>query len=121
MKPFDLEKALAGAPVVTRNGRPVQEIYHLTTCDGRYPVIGVIDGAVWTFTKEGVHSVFTGSNALDLFMATTKREGWVNVYPSNAGWLAPLEGRVFPTRAAALEAIINPRHCIATVRIEWEE
>ena len=43
-KPFDLQKALAGAPVVTRDGRRVIGLV-LLPAKGEFPLAGVIEGA----------------------------------------------------------------------------
>jgi hypothetical protein len=74
LKPFDLEKALAGAPVVTRDGLKVHDIYfsmRLGGMDESFPVIGVVDGdkSVLTWTKEGFFMIGAGDSDNDLFMA----------------------------------------------------
>lgn len=76
MKPFDLEKALAGAPVVTRDGRPVYDIFlgkHMESKGETYPVMGLIDdeSIVDYWTKDGTHNVeLLNHSKNDLFMGT---------------------------------------------------
>ena len=54
LKPFDLEKALAGAPVVTRNGKPVEQLVFMDkAAAGEMRLIGVIGEEVVTFTDKG--------------------------------------------------------------------
>lgn len=78
MKPFDLELALAGCPVVTRDGREVTQItLFKIPCD---PVVGVVDGMLITWPKSGEYQT-SEKSVLDLFMAPKKRTVWVNVYP----------------------------------------
>ena len=80
MKPFDLTKALAGDPVVTRDGRPVTEI-HLFKTAARANVIGaVVNGAICTFRECGRY-YSDSESCFDLFMAPKKRTVWVNLYP----------------------------------------
>ena len=67
MKPFDIQKALEGAPVVTRDGKQVCGLSNRYT--GRaYPLSAIIDGDEYTWTEAGVQ--FLGvEGEYDLFMA----------------------------------------------------
>lgn len=78
MKPFDLEAALAGAPVVTRDGIPVTQLTQFDINDGE-PLRGVRRGRVLSFQKDGRYTSSGDSND-DLFMAPVKRVVWVNLY-----------------------------------------
>ena len=55
MKPFDLEAALAGAPVITRDGRPVTQLHKF---DATTPLclVGVVGGEVYSWCLEGGQS-----------------------------------------------------------------
>jgi len=93
MKPFNLERALAGDPVVTRDGRTVTEIYHFKTCTDTRPVTAVIDGFRLEFSIGGLfkpnvdHDAALFVHYADLFMAPKKRTVWVNFYPQgDATW-----------------------------------
>ena len=73
-KPFDLKKALAGEPVVTRDGRPVKiagynedAVYHET-------LLGWADRFPFSWSKNGITKDMPDK---DLFMASTKRTEWV--------------------------------------------
>jgi hypothetical protein len=73
MKPFNLERALAGDTVITRDGRGISEFHYFATADNEeYPVFAVIDSEVYGFTTDGKE--FTPINGketesdLDLFM-----------------------------------------------------
>jgi len=92
MKPFDLERALAGDPVVTRGGKEVQQIVHLHACNRVFNVFAVVNGETYTFNIEGKYSaghVFKSicplGSDMDLFMAPKKRTVWVNLYPKGGG------------------------------------
>ena len=81
MKPFDLEAAKAGAPLVTRDGRPAKFIAHVAEAQPSQRLVVLIDGAVHTKFENGKYA---GSPDIvsdnDLFMAPVKRTVWVNVY-----------------------------------------
>ena len=85
MKPFNLEEALAGKPVVTRDGTPVTIIKEYTRPFlTERPVLAIIHG-----DSHDVHSIYpiTGvfnaeeNDPDDLFMATKTITRWFNVYP----------------------------------------
>jgi hypothetical protein len=73
MKPFDLEKALAGAPVVTRAGVYVTDVYLPESSDDGYCVTATVDGETESFTEHGIYNVDRESD-LDLFMADTEHD-----------------------------------------------
>lgn len=78
-KPFNLKAALAGAPVETRDGRKVTELYHLKTFTGPCPVVAVIDGTLNCYYTDGrwLASSVSGN---DLAMTTKKRQVWHGVF-----------------------------------------
>lgn len=121
MKPFDLEKAKAGAPVQTRDGKPAR-IICFDCKSNRSPVIALVtmaDGEETpnSYTNDGrYHPLYEMGD--DLFMAPVQREGWVNLYTDcGSVWT----GRdVFVTCSEALEAH-DPHDYLATVKVTWEE
>lgn len=66
--PFDLEKALAGEPVVTRDGRKVEQIVWLDKFQSDYNVFAVVGGGVNQFLIDGSINKSTVGTDLDLFM-----------------------------------------------------
>lgn len=84
MKEFDLEQALAGAPVITRDGTPVTELHLFQTCNDHYPLTCVVKGQRLSFTREGKIRIIGEQSEHDLFMATIKTPLWVNRYPYGA-------------------------------------
>jgi hypothetical protein len=74
MRPFDLEKALAGAPVCTRSGDPVTQLTPFTITSS-YSLRGVIDGELFAWTLDGKYKYI--DHEWDLFMAPIKKTGWV--------------------------------------------
>lgn len=123
MKPFNLEAALSGAKVVTRDGREVTEIYLFKNTAIEYPLAAIIDGGVHCFSKSGSDYSNNEESGYDLFMAGTKREGWVNIYSADIDFLGPDvtagASHIFPTKEIADERSQNGR--TACVKIEWEE
>ena len=75
MKPFNLEQALNGKPVVTRDGRKVVKI-KMNEIHKDYPVSAFIaqrDGkpcAWWAFSKDGMFNANRVETEVDLFMAS---------------------------------------------------
>lgn len=69
MKPFNLEKALAGEPVVTRDGRKVEQLTKLLV-NGAIYLVGVwqsrTSSDMETWRSDGTE---IEDSALDLFMA----------------------------------------------------
>lgn len=87
--PFDLQKALAGDPVVTRGGRPVSQLIKFEV-SGPYCVHGVINDSVKTFTVDGRFNIRMESGD-DLFMKPKTEKVWANIYltqPQNHSGLA---------------------------------
>ena len=117
MKAFSLEEYLKdpSRKVVTRDGRSVRII-----CTDRvakeYKLVALVmkndtecmcayntNGCVY---KNDTHS-------LDLFFATERKEGWINIYPDSS------IGGIYTSEEEARNAA-SPS-CISTIKIEWEE
>ena len=88
MKPFDLEAAKAGAPIVTRDGRPAKFIAHVAEAHPSQRLLMLIDGTVHTKFESGKYAASPAHvSDNDLFMAPVKRTVWVNLYENNeATW-----------------------------------
>ena len=81
MKPFDLEAAKAGAPIVTRDGRPAKFIAHVAEAHPSQRLLVLIDGVVHTKFENGKYAASPAHvSDHDLFMAPVKRTVWVNLY-----------------------------------------
>lgn len=126
MERFNLEKYLANPSrkVVTRDGRSVRVIctdMKSTT----YPVVALIENGsgyeqLTTFSKKGEYAVNESSRS-DLFFATEKGEGWINIYRDSDNGRV-YTGRAYDSKEEADEvAKLNDRTFIKTLRIEWEE
>lgn len=71
MKPFDLQAALRGGPVVTRDGRRVLQVAYFPDAPG-LPVLAYVQGSefVYAYPTNGLLTRGTASRN-DLFMAPT--------------------------------------------------
>jgi hypothetical protein len=114
MKTFDLEKAREGEPVVTRDGKPARIICF--DLKGAMPIIAAIDygneECVNCFTDKGIYEDYKGENSRDLFMASIKKEAWLNVYSEYIV-------TAFPTKEDAELCAEVDR--VACIKIDWEE
>lgn len=117
MQPFNLERALAGDPVQTKDGKPVTQLVLFNEVDDNYPIRAVIDGCIHSITVCGKFWGNNSESGMDLFMAPVKREGWVNIYHDT--FIGDYSGRVHKSEEKAKKLRSCP--CKATVKIEWEE
>jgi hypothetical protein len=124
MKPFDLAKAKAGAPVITRDGHKAH-ILSFDLCNRDYPMAAAFtdsDGNEWvnTLTNEGKCFAFADKDSpSDLFMAPVKKECWVNVNKAHGNPFGFGIGGKYATKEDA-DDMASPNR-VACVHIEWEE
>jgi hypothetical protein len=115
---FNLERALAGEPVITRNG---DEVYELVKFDSlkNYPIVGVIGNLLYRWTIDGKEfSHHSGKSSLDLFMKPKENALWVNVYKDN-GTGELILGSSFKSEALARMVSTQLEHSeyIKTIKI----
>ena len=122
MKQFNLEEYLANSSkkVITREGRAVK--IYCTNYVGSMPIIAEIEGSgnSLAFYRDGKYSNAGDNSSFDLFFASKKQEGWINVFED------ALEGnyvgdRLFKTKEDAEEEGKKWIGHKAVVKIEWEE
>lgn len=126
MKPFDLKEYFKNPSrkVVTRDGRNVRII--CTDAIGSFPIVALVrryDSTMDTpyqYTKDGRYFNLDETHGLDLFFASEKKEGWINLYENECGtsWLSPC---YFTSKKAAEEEGKNYTCNVTTIKIEWEE
>jgi len=123
MKPFDLGKAKAGDPIVTRDGRRARFVAHVPDCDMGHRVLVKAEarGFCSSYAENGKFDTDNDfGHPNDLFMAPKKREGWVNIYPCKTA-----DGVAAGTSSAMVSKEVADgiagQDRIACVRIEWEE
>ena len=126
MEQFSLEKYLANPSrkVVTRDGRSVRVI--CTDAKGDFPTITLVellDGTaeqVMSFTSKGSYYISSASDN-DLFFASEKHEGWVNLYKLANKDCAYYTGSIFNSKAEAENKRDKSDLYVATIKLEWEE
>jgi len=82
LKPFDLNRALAGDPVVNGSGKKIKKIVYVPEVDDPYYKLFVVleDGDFYHTSDTGQYS--TGSSRRDLYMATKKAKYYFASWPS---------------------------------------
>jgi hypothetical protein len=76
MKPFNLEAALAGAKVVTRDGSEVTQLVKFNIDKAGYVLYGVLKSEVHSWLINGRYFIVDEANN-DLFMAPNIQSIWV--------------------------------------------
>jgi hypothetical protein len=81
MKPFNLDLALAGEPVITRNGNEVTKLHKFDVIDlDAQELYAVIDDRqIESFYLNGQWRE-KGESGYDLFMAEQKKLLWINIW-----------------------------------------
>lgn len=112
MKPFNLEAAKAGAPIITRDGREARFIAHVPGALADYKVVWCgEDGVIRCCAENGAWSSDGIARCTDLFMKPQKRTVWVNLYhPAPSGRILDYEAVSHSSeesaRASALEGVV---------------
>lgn len=115
MKPFDLEKALAGESVVSKEGRKVIQLHYFPNLGSNFKVIAQLEHG-FSFDTFTIHGKYSDdeSSQLDLMMAEPER--WVNVYYSKAQdnvWAS----QFYESESEAKEHIISTSSYQTTIKI----
>ena len=122
MKPFSIKEHLEHPDwkVVTREGEPVR-ILCTDLNDNNYPVVAVINKwHVDKFTADGIFQAGEETK-YDLFFATKKREGWVNIYKGANDNSCVGDSRIFESEEDAEKEGKAWKTYIGATKIEWEE
>lgn len=125
MKPFDLEKAKAGAPVCTREGFNAR-IICFDANNNRFPIVALLKDSnssneyPVSLTKKGRFSDGEVDSSNDLLMEGIKKEGWINIYEAVSERCI---GAVHKSKEEAMRVKVNEKGVTYkdTVRVEWEE
>ena len=123
LKPFDIQKARAGKPVCTRDGRKARIICFDVNNDK--PIVAVIcckDGKEtypYTFYPNGLNMDNNVFSNTDLMMLPEKKEGWVNVYKGIDGVTFSKHPYTSKDEAIKKSGILFGR--IDTIKVSWEE
>ena len=119
MKQFSLDEYLKNPEreVVTRGG-DVVKIYHTDRCFDK-PIIAEIQGSqqMYHCYKNGKY-FWEGDSVRDLFFATERKEGWINLYKDDRGYIST--GSVYTSKEKAGTQVGRGDY-LTTIKIEWEE
>lgn len=124
MEQFSLEEYLKNPnrKVITRRGGLNVRIICTDRMDIDYPVVALVQGhlseSLYSYTKEGLH-VPDRESPNDLFFASEKKEGWINIYKTPDGVSHPSE--IYTSKEVAEASAKNRVYYITTIKIEWEE
>ena len=121
VKPFNLEEYLKNPnkKVVTRDGRKVTR-FLCTDLKNEFPIVAAVESCKGAYPEELLTYRDNGAfyndvtiDRRDLFFATERKEGWINIYPDSS------IGGIYTSEEEARNAA-SPS-CISTIKIEWEE
>ena len=126
MKQFNLEEYLKNPSkkVVTKEGKTIKRIL-CTDARGNYPIVALVEEGAYdnalSYTKDG--KLYAGETNLDdLFFASEKYEGWLNIYRSDeCGFYIRGNSPYESKEKADKVAKANPKTFFTTIKIEWEE
>ena len=110
--------------MVTKEGKTVKRIL-CTDARGNYPIVALIEDGCYdnalSYTKDG--KLYAGeSNVYDLFFASEKHEGWLNIYRSDeCGFYMRGKSPYKSKEEADKVAKANSKTFFATIKVEWEE
>jgi len=79
MKPFDLEAAMRGDPIVCRDGTSAKFIAHVPETNETSRILYLVSNDIKSAAENGMY-YGRGWHKLDLFMSPKKRTVWVNFY-----------------------------------------
>ena len=121
MKQFDLEKAKAGHPVCTREGKDARIICWDRKIE-KHPIVALVfdeygEEIVASYTKEGCCLYLGKEHSEDLFLKDEKRVAWTNIYHDGMG--NPYNDELFESEGEAKTKA--RKNVVKTIKVEWEE
>lgn len=124
MKPFNLQEALAGKPVVTRDGRKVTKLTHFPESKSQgWKVVGLAGYQVLPVNENGSYHGTIESDK-DFLMASEKKEGWIGIgqgrkYVEKIAFVTHAYGTEQEARDQFIkDSGYTPQ---AVIKISWEE
>lgn len=116
MKPFDLEAAKAGKPLISRTGKPIERVFFpLPDSIGFRFVAQHSDGEIRFHNTDGTYDSSPCTH--DLFMAPEKKTVWVNIYKDLPALIRACDSK----EEADAEAKIESGRLLARVSFEYTE
>lgn len=124
MKKFNLQEYLKNPDrhIVTRDGKDAKII----CTDGSnkaYPILALIQNEegkdVLSYTNDGMN-VKGYESPFDLFFATERKNGWINLYKSGNNVIFG-SNRPYNSEELAKDNIMYAFDYLTTIKIDWEE
>lgn len=124
MKAFNLERALAGDPVMTRGGNKVSGLIYIESAkDCIFCVAAHVQGERYglrTFTINGSHCDDGLDSSYDLFMAPVEKTVYFSVYMSPNGNVVP-SYKAYNSPEEALAGINHLRTFVGYTKFTYHE
>lgn len=121
MRQFNLEEYVKNPtrPIVSRDGESARII--CTDRNPDYPIVALVGEAtrVNCYTNKGRYFGDGVISSKDLFFASEKKEGWVNISHYDGIGSSNASRRIYDTKEEALK--YKNKGYVDTVKIEWEE
>lgn len=123
---FNLEEYLKNPKrkVITRDGRDAR-IICTDRQGGNHPILALC------FASDGIENCFScfpngrryvdTDSCMDLFFATKKHEGWINLAIASSGEIFVATNHPHKDEKTAKLAVSNKSNVVATCKITWEE
>lgn len=109
--------------IVTRDGRSVRIICTDRRADNHRPIVSLVDDydseVLVLSYEDGTHS--DANDDLDLFFATEKHEGWINLAIDSSGEIFVATNYPHTDEKTAKLAVSDKSNVVATCKITWEE
>lgn len=127
MEQFSLDKYLANPSrkVVTRDGRSARIICtNMRTIN--HPIVALVEirdsfnEDIIKYTKDGEFNV-NHLSKYDLFFASEKQEGWINIFKVACANAYLKESRIYSSKEIAESEGRGLSNYLSTIKIEWEE
>jgi hypothetical protein len=116
LEKFNLEKALNGAKIVTRDGREVTQLTKFEDAED-YSLGAVLEGKIQSWSIDGYCYIEEKSNT-DLFLVVEPQRIWINIYRSPT--LGVYSGPSWSSKELALSKIDKTVELIKTIEITDE-
>ena len=115
---FDLERWQKGnCKVVTKSGKEVSDLtYFGSATKETFPLVGVLENDVQSWTINGGFSINKRDSVLDLLLEVEDKtlEGWVNVFKDDLGCT------VFSSKEWAMKYAYEPNY-VTTIKITYND
>ena len=124
MKPFNLNDALAGHSVVTRNGRKVTQLHFFHGITDKYCLYGVIDEDLHRFTEKGYFFDDGEEHVLDLFMECLYKDidtQFINLYKDRVTGEIFAGQKVYSSEQDAKNNVWNDTEYYTTTEVTIEK